>query len=81
MTISLAYNKLRFEDKELVNNSWINRRISPFSHTYNLRLLNLSHNEFRTGFKDWWINGHDNLDIRYNYIEKLWVSKQITVKL
>ncbi|XP_028174861.1 protein toll-like [Ostrinia furnacalis] len=72
MSISLAYNKLDFEHKELINNSWVVNKASPFAHTYNLRLLNLSHNEFRTVFDDWWINGHDHLDISYNYIKNLW---------
>lgn len=73
MSISLAYNKLDFEHKELVNNSWVVNRISPFAHTYNLRLLNLSHNEFKMVFDDWWINGHDHLDISFNQIRTLWV--------
>ncbi|CAG9787161.1 unnamed protein product [Diatraea saccharalis] len=72
MSVSLAYNKLNFEYKELNNNSWVINKISPFAHTYNLRLLNLSHNEFKMTFEDWWMNGHDNLDISYNNIHKLW---------
>lgn len=75
MSISLAYNKLDFEHKELVNNSWIVNRVSPFAHTYNLKLLNLSHNEFKTVFDDWWINGHDHLDLSYNHIKTLWVRR------
>ncbi|KAL0832186.1 hypothetical protein ABMA28_001641 [Loxostege sticticalis] len=76
MSISLAYNKLDFEHKELVNNSWIVNRVSPFAHTYNLKLLNLSHNEFKTVFDDWWINGHDHLDLSYNHIKTLWNGDQ-----
>ncbi|KAJ8719078.1 hypothetical protein PYW07_016634 [Mythimna separata] len=76
MSISLAYNRLDFEDKELTNNSWILKRSSPFAHTYNLKLLNISHNEFKVAFEDWWVNGHENLDIRYNYIQNLWTDEK-----
>ncbi|XP_031763230.1 protein toll-like [Galleria mellonella] len=72
MSISLAYNQLDFEHKELKHNKWIIKKESPFAHTYNLRLLNLSHNEFKTVFVDWWINGHEILDISHNYIKTLW---------
>lgn len=74
MSISLAYNQLSFENRELHNNSWIVNKVSPFADTYNLRLLNLSHNNFKHTFQDWWINGHDILDISYNSISSLWVS-------
>lgn len=74
MSISLAYNQLSFENRELHNNSWIVNRVSPFAGTYNLRLLNLSHNNFKRTFQDWWINGHDILDISHNSISSLWVS-------
>lgn len=77
MSISLAYNQLNFENKELENNSWTTNMISPFSHTYNLRLLNLSHNKFKFTFEDWWVNGHDILDISYNSISYLWVRINI----
>lgn len=80
MSISLAYNKLDFEDKELTNNSWMVKRSSPFAHTYNLKLLNLSHNEFKVAFEDWWMNGHESLDISHNYIQNLWVSIHIVFK-
>lgn len=73
MSISLAYNKLDFEDKEFTNNSWLVKRTSPFAHTYNLKLLNLSHNEFKVYFDDWWVNGHENLDVSFNKIQNLWV--------
>ncbi|CAB3250821.1 unnamed protein product [Arctia plantaginis] len=76
MSISLAYNKLDFEDKELTNNSWMVKRSSPFAHTYNLKLLNLSHNEFKVAFEDWWMNGHESLDISHNYIQNLWVDEK-----
>ncbi|CAH0399211.1 unnamed protein product [Chilo suppressalis] len=72
MSVSLAYNKLDFEYKELKNNSWVHNKISPFAHTYHLRLLNLSHNAFHSAFDDWWSNGHDILDISFNKIHKLW---------
>lgn len=74
MSISLAYNELSFENRELHNNSWVVNRVSPFADTYNLRLLNLSHNNFKHILQDWWINGHDILDISYNSISSLWVS-------
>lgn len=72
MVISLAHNKLTFESKEM-NNTTTNKT-SPFVHTYNLKLLNLSYNHFKYSFEDWWTNGHDNLDISYNHIRFLWVS-------
>ncbi|XP_034828582.1 protein toll-like [Maniola hyperantus] len=72
MSISLAYNELDFQNKELQQNSWTVKHVSPFAHTYNLRMLNLSHNKFRTAFEDWWINGHEILDISNNYLEFLW---------
>ncbi|XP_075976289.1 uncharacterized protein LOC142976678 [Anticarsia gemmatalis] len=78
MSISLAYNKLDFEDKELTNNSWMVKRTSPFAHTYNLKLLNLSHNEFKVAFEDWWVNGHENLDISHNNIQNLWGDEPTT---
>lgn len=74
MVISLAHNKLNFESKEQTNFSTSNKT-SPFVHTYNLKLLNLSHNDFKFSFEDWWTNGHDNLDISYNSIRYLWVSE------
>lgn len=74
MSITLAYNQLSFKNRELHNNSWIVNRVSPFADTYNLRLLNLSHNNFKNTFEDWWINGHDILDISHNSISTLWVS-------
>ncbi|XP_072950036.1 uncharacterized protein [Epargyreus clarus] len=79
MSISLAYNKLDFENKELENNSWTVKSVSPFAHTYNLKLLNLSHNEFKHAFMDWWINGHDSLDISHNSIHYLWRYAGATV--
>ncbi|XP_059058541.1 protein toll-like [Achroia grisella] len=72
MSISLAYNHLDFETKDLKHNTWILNRESPFAHTYNLRLLNLSHNELKSVFTDWWINGHEILDISSNGLKKLW---------
>lgn len=74
MSISLAYNQLDFESTELQDNSWILKKVSPFVKTYNLGLLNLSHNNFKHAFKDWWVNGHDILDVSYNSIEYLRVS-------
>lgn len=74
MVISLAHNKLNFETKELETNATSNKT-SPFVHTYNLKLLNLSHNNFKVSFEDWWTNGHDNLDISYNHIRYLWVRE------
>lgn len=71
MSISLAYNKLDFVSKEITNNSWMMKSTSPFAHTYNLKLLNLSHNEFEVTFEDWWLNGHENLDISNNKIKDL----------
>ncbi|XP_063543683.1 protein toll-like [Cydia strobilella] len=73
MYISLAYNNLNFEYNGLDNNIWPAEpvQISPFSNTYNLRVLNLSHNEFKNTFIDWFVNGHDTLDIRYNDISLL----------
>ncbi|CAH2266089.1 protein toll-like [Pararge aegeria] len=79
MSISLAYNELDFQNKELKNNSWTVEHVSPFAHTYNLRLLNLSHNKFRTIFEDWWINGHEIIDISNNYLESLWENKYFDV--
>lgn len=76
MSISLAYNQLDFEDKELTNNSWLVKRASPFAHTYNLKLLNLSHNEFKVAFEDWWVNGHESLDISHNNIQNLWTDER-----
>ncbi|XP_022826007.1 protein toll-like [Spodoptera litura] len=76
MSISLAYNQLDFEDKELTNNSWLVKRASSFAHTYNLKLLNLSHNEFKVAFEDWWVNGHENLDISHNNIQNLWTDEK-----
>lgn len=73
MSISFAFNELSFEEKRLVNNSWVIRRKSPLMYTYNLKMLNLSHNKFRIAFTDWWTNGHENIDLRFNYIENLWV--------
>ncbi|CAH3983989.1 unnamed protein product [Pieris brassicae] len=72
MSISFAYNELHFKNKELQNNSWTSNTISPFAHTFNLKLLNLSHNKFEATYDDWWINGHEHLDISYNYINYLW---------
>ncbi|XP_049870963.1 protein toll-like [Pectinophora gossypiella] len=80
MYVSLAYNQLSFENKVVQNNSWIVTRVSPFAHTYNLRLLNLSHNKFTHTFEDWWINGHDILDISYNSISYLWDNENSTDK-
>lgn len=74
MSVSLAYNQLSFENKVLENNSMTVESISPFAHTYNLRSLNLSHNKFRQSLEDWWINGHDILDISYNSIKHPWVG-------
>lgn len=76
MSINMAYNRLDFESKVLINSSWGNQSFSPFARAYNLRLLNLSHNEFKITFDDWWLNGHENLDISYNNITILWVSYQ-----
>lgn len=73
LSVSLAYNRLDFENKELKNNSWTVTRVSPFAHTYNLRMLNLSHNKFKLSYEDWWINGHEVLDVSYNSIQQLWV--------
>lgn len=75
MVISLAYNKLNFETKKRTDNATSNKS-SPFVHTYNLKLLNLSHNNFKVSFDDWWTNGHDNLDISHNRIRNLWVSEK-----
>lgn len=75
MSVNMAYNHLDFEDNDFVNNSWTHKAISPFAHTYNLGLLNLSHNDFKITFDDWWLNGHDNLDISFNNITVLWVCK------
>lgn len=72
MSISLAYNQLNFVEKVYENNSWNVKTFSPFAHTYNLKLLNLSHNRFEVSFEDWWVNGHENLDISYNCIKDLW---------
>ncbi|CAK1544118.1 unnamed protein product [Leptosia nina] len=80
MSISFAYNELDFETKELQNNSWTINKVSPFSHTYNLRLLNLSHNRFESSYDDWWTNGHENLDISYNKINYLWNHPTSTYK-
>lgn len=81
MSITFAYNRLDFENKELENNSWALTKVSPFAHTYNLKMLNLSHNKFKFSFEDWWINGHENLDISFNSIQYLWVStKNIKLK-
>ncbi|XP_048007032.1 protein toll-like [Leguminivora glycinivorella] len=73
MYISLAYNNLNFENKGLDNNTRPAEPVllSPFSNTYSLRVLNLSHNEFKNTFVDWFANGHDTLDIRYNEISIL----------
>ncbi|XP_041968157.1 protein toll-like [Aricia agestis] len=76
MSISFAYNRLDFENKELENNSWTVKRISPFAHTYSLRLLNLSHNQFKMAYDDWWSNGHESLDISSNDITHLWVDHE-----
>lgn len=73
MSISLAYNELDFQNKELQKNSWTIKHVSPFAHTYNLRLLNLSHNKFGSAFEDWWINGHEIVDVSSNRLEFLWV--------
>ncbi|KAJ2947654.1 hypothetical protein O0L34_g17457 [Tuta absoluta] len=80
MSVSLAYNQLNFENKEQQNNTWIVSRNSPFAHTYNLRLLNLSHNKFMHTFEDWWRNGHDILDISHNSIAYLWDTDETTTK-
>ncbi|XP_045535305.1 protein toll [Papilio machaon] len=72
LSISFAYNELDFENKILVNNSWIIRRNSPFINTHNLQMLNLSHNKFRDVFIDWWVNGHEHIDLRFNFIKNLW---------
>lgn len=77
MVISLAHNKLNFEANQLEITATSNKT-SPFIHTYNLKLLNLSHNNFKFSFEDWWTNGHDNLDISYNHIRYLWVRKKTT---
>lgn len=74
MSISLAYNHLDFEGTELINGTWQRNKISPFAETYNLKLLNLSHNEFKVSFKDWWVNGHENIDVSYNNIISPMVS-------
>ncbi|CAK1579482.1 unnamed protein product [Parnassius mnemosyne] len=72
MWISFALNELNFENKILVNNSWKINASSPFMYTYNLKLLNLSHNQFKQVFADWWVNGHEKVDIRFNSIKNLW---------
>ncbi|KAJ0177874.1 hypothetical protein K1T71_006747 [Dendrolimus kikuchii] len=72
MVISLAHNRLDFQEKVFENNSWTVKTFSPFAHTYNLRFLNLSHNKFEVSFEDWWINGHESLDISHNCITNLW---------
>ncbi|XP_061704893.1 protein toll-like [Cydia pomonella] len=81
MYISLAYNNLNFEYNVLDNNTWPAEPVllSPFSNTYNLRVLNLSHNEFKNTFVDWFANGHDTLDIRYNQISLL-MGKRVNPK-
>ncbi|XP_013173731.1 PREDICTED: leucine-rich repeat-containing G-protein coupled receptor 5-like [Papilio xuthus] len=72
LSIFFAYNELDFENKILVNNSWIIRRNSPFINTHNLQMLNLSHNKFRDVSIDWWVNGHEHIDLRFNFIKNLW---------
>ncbi|CAG5046448.1 unnamed protein product [Parnassius apollo] len=72
MWISFALNELNFENKIVVNNSWRINVDSPFLYTYNLKLLNLSHNQFKQVFTDWWVNGHEKVDIRFNSIKNLW---------
>ncbi|XP_037297078.1 protein toll [Manduca sexta] len=72
MSISFAYNRLTFEERKLINNTCEVKRFSPFKHTYNLHLLNLSHNSFKFTSKDWWTNGHEKLDISGNCITHLW---------
>lgn len=74
MSINMAHNSLSFDGGEAGNDSWVARGVSPFARTYNLRMLNLSYNEFRITFDDWWLNGHENLDISHNHISHLWVS-------
>ncbi|XP_060802056.1 protein toll [Amyelois transitella] len=71
MSITLAYNRLSFEVQEEDVMPGVLHRLSPFSGARNLRLLNLSHNEFNQFFYDWWLNGVDVLDIRYNNITNL----------
>ncbi|XP_026732009.1 protein toll-like [Trichoplusia ni] len=81
MSISLAYNQLDFEGTELINDTWQINKISPFAETYNLKLLNLSHNEFKVSFKDWWVNGHENIDVSYNNITNPMPEDEITCPL
>ncbi|OWR52546.1 putative toll precursor [Danaus plexippus plexippus] len=71
MIISLAYNKLHIENKELESNDLSGAQVSPFAFTYNLKMLNLSHNNFETAYEDWWINGHDHLDLSFNSIQNI----------
>ncbi|XP_068625331.1 protein toll-like [Battus philenor] len=71
ITISFAFNELDFRNKMLVNNSWIVPKNSPFSETYNLKMLNLSHNKIKNMFVDWWLNGHEKIDLRFNRIRNL----------
>lgn len=81
MIISLAYNKLHFEKKELESNDLSGAQVSPFAFTYNLKMLNLSHNNFETAYEDWWINGHDHLDLSFNSIQNIGVCTRRYVAL
>ncbi|XP_028034865.1 protein toll-like [Bombyx mandarina] len=71
MSISLANNNLDFEQTVYANNCLSLEPRSPFANTYNLKLLNLSHNAFRISFVDWWINGHEIVDVSHNAIKTL----------
>lgn len=74
LSMSFAYNELDFKNKILDSNKWIN---SPFIHTRNLHMLNLSHNKIKEVSKDLWTNGHENIDLSFNFIKQLWVCYRL----
>ncbi|CAH2040649.1 unnamed protein product, partial [Iphiclides podalirius] len=42
-------------------------------------MLNLSHNKFKKAFVDWWTNGHQIIDLRFNSIKTLWDCEDIAI--
>lgn len=72
MTIIMSHNQLDFENTIRDDNE-INRRISPFGDIIKMKSLDLSHNALKEIYDDWWLNGHESVDISYNNITRLWV--------
>lgn len=73
MWINMAYNRIKIRNDDEINNIENESTItnSPFAHLHHLKMLNLSHNQLQITYDDWWINGHESLDLSFNEIHNL----------